>query len=103
MKIDLSTLRENDLRKYSYETTKSVIDELENVCISNFVGIHAIEQIETYYAFARLIKNRVSNNEFTKVNGAHWSGVTTLRCTACGRRYEKPISMMVLDDETETV
>ena len=39
----------------------------------------------------------------TKVNGAHWSGVTTLRCTACGRRYEKPISMMVLDDETEAV
>ena len=68
MKIDLSTLRENDLRKYSYETTKSVIDELENVCISNFVGIHAIEQIETYYAFARLIKNRVSNNEFIELN-----------------------------------
>lgn len=46
----------------------------------------------------------------TEVRGAHWSGMATLwsgtvtlRCAECGRRYEKPISMMVLDDETETV
>lgn len=39
----------------------------------------------------------------TEVRGVHWSGTATLRCAECGRRYEKPISMMVLDDETETV
>ena len=39
----------------------------------------------------------------TEVRGAHGSGMVTLRCAECGRRYEKPISMMVLDDETETV
>lgn len=39
----------------------------------------------------------------TEVNGTNWCGTVMLRCGECGRRYEKPISMMVLDDETETV
>ena len=38
-----------------------------------------------------------------EVSGAHWEGTAMLRCENCKRAYEKPISMMVLDDGKESV
>ena len=35
------------------------------------------------------------------VQGSHWRGIALLRCEVCNRSYEKPISMMVLDDEEQ--
>lgn len=64
MKIDLSKLKENDLKKYSYEDTVKVIDELERISISRFSGIKAIETIEQYISFASIISCRIKENEF---------------------------------------
>ena len=33
-----------------------------------------------------------------EVRGAHWKGIVMLRCAACDRAYEKPISMRVLEE-----
>lgn len=64
MRIDLSKLKENELKKYSYEDTVKVIDELERISISRFSGIKAIETIEQYISFASIISCRIKENEF---------------------------------------
>ena len=69
MKIDLSTLNENELRTFSYADTRAVIVELEQIWISDFTGIDAIEKVETYFSFVKLIKNRVSHHEFCELSG----------------------------------
>ena len=67
MGIDLKTLKENDLRKFSYADTKEVIAELEKIRLPSLDGIDAIERVETYYSFVSLIKNRVDNHEFKEL------------------------------------
>lgn len=67
MGIDLDRLKENDLKKYSYDETLKVVDELERTSISKYAGIVAIEKSEMYYAFALLIKNRIENDEFIEL------------------------------------
>lgn len=71
MEIDLSKLKEYELRTYSYEDTLKVVDELEQLSASRFSGIPAIETSETYYAFALLINNRVENGEFPELAPKH--------------------------------
>ena len=68
MDINLNVLKENELRKFSYQDTKCVIEKLEKICISDGAGIDAIEKSEMYYAFSALIYNRVSNDEFIELN-----------------------------------
>ncbi len=68
MAIDLNTLKENDLRGFSYSQTKDVIIELEKIRLPNIDGIDAIEKVETYYSFATIIKNRVDNHEFVELS-----------------------------------
>ena len=67
MSIDLQTLKENDLRSFSFADTKNVIAALEKIRLHNLDGIEAIEKVETYYAFAKLIKNKVDNHEFEEL------------------------------------
>ena len=68
MKIDLNTLKENDLRNFSYADTKVVIAELEKIRLPSLDGTDAIGRSETYYSFASLIKNRVDNHEFPELS-----------------------------------
>lgn len=84
MKIDLNTLKENDLRKFSYADTKDVIAELEKIRLPSLDGIDAIERVEIYYSFVTLIKNRVDNHEFPELSGA-------------GKRFEIKTLHMTLD------
>ena len=34
----------------------------------------------------------------TAADGIKWKGVVTLRCEECGRRYESPVSLLVLEE-----
>ena len=34
----------------------------------------------------------------SSVEGPFWKGTVLLRCETCNTKYEKPISMMVMDD-----
>ena len=67
MTIDLNTLREKDLRNFSYQDTLSVISALERVNPLQFSEIEALESIETYYSFILIINDRISNNEFNEL------------------------------------
>lgn len=67
MGIDLNTLKENELRTFSYAETRLVITELEKIRLPSLDGIDAIERVETLYSFVTLIKNRVVNHEFAEL------------------------------------
>ncbi len=70
MSLNLNTLKENELRKFSYIETKEVLSELEKIRLHSLDGIDIIERVETYYSFVTLIKNRVDNHEFAELNGS---------------------------------
>ena len=67
MSTDLTTLKENQLKKYSYEDTLKIVSELESSSISQYTGIAAVEISEQYYSFASIINNRIINNEFPEL------------------------------------
>lgn len=62
----LKVLKENELRKFSYAKTMSVVDALESLNLVDISGIAAHEEIETYISLAAIIKNRVDYNELSK-------------------------------------
>ena len=66
MTIDLTKLREKELRNYSFQETLSVITALEDIKPLRFSKIEALETLETYCLFVYIIKERIENNEFNE-------------------------------------
>ena len=67
MNIDLTELRENQLKKFPYEDVLKVVEALEEINISVFSGRKAIEDIEQYVSFLNIIKNRLENNDIPEL------------------------------------
>ena len=67
MALDIDKLKETELRKFTFEQTVSVANELEKCNLQSIKGTREYKaRVETYYFLARLIYNRICNNEFAK-------------------------------------
>ena len=67
MKISLTNLRVKNLRVFNYSDTLATIDELENVKPFEFEEIPAIEAVEDYLGYIKIINDRITNNEFPEL------------------------------------
>lgn len=65
--VDLHKLRINEIKSYSLEETKEIIDSLEQVNTLKLNGIGAVEELETFYFITNLIIERINAGSFPEL------------------------------------
>lgn len=66
--MDLRTLREKDIRTYSWGETLQVIQSLQKIDPLKFSKVYAMEESGNYIRFSSIIIERIENNDFDELN-----------------------------------